>query len=50
MTDLLEARAEAVREELDVVALGAGCLEERLVGHEQRRGEVVRERDPRERA
>ncbi len=45
VADLLEARAEAVREQLDVVALGARRLDERLVGHEQRRGEVVGERD-----
>ena len=50
MADLLEARAEAVGEQLDVVALGARGLEEGPVGHQQRRREVVGERDAGERA
>ena len=50
VADLLEARAEAVAQQLDVVALGARRLQERLVRHEHRGGEVVRERDAAERA
>ena len=41
MADLLEARAEAVAEHLDVVALRARRAREGLVGHQHGRGEVV---------
>ncbi len=50
MADLLEADAEAAAEHVDVVALLPRRLEEGRVGHEHRAGEVVRQRDARERA
>ena len=50
MADLLEAGAEAVREQLDVVADLARGAEEGLVGQQHRGREVVGERDPRQRA
>ena len=49
VADLLEADAEAAADDVDVVALLRGRLEERRVRHEHRAGEVVRESDARER-
>jgi hypothetical protein len=46
MADLLEAGAEAMTEHLDVISLRSCRFEKRLIGHENRSGEIVRERDP----
>jgi hypothetical protein len=48
-TDLLVAGAEAVAEQVDVVALLARRLQERSVRHEHGRGEVVGQQHPRQR-
>jgi hypothetical protein len=49
VTHLLEARPKPMRQELDIVALGARRLEEWPIRHKQRRREIIRHRDPRER-
>src|SRR5258708_40341871 len=49
VADLLEARAEAMAEELDVVPEGTGALEEGLVRHEQGPREIVRKGHARQR-
>jgi hypothetical protein len=49
VADLLVAGAEAVAEEIDVVALLPRRLQEGGVGHEDGRGEVVGEQHPRQR-
>ncbi|MPL99021.1 hypothetical protein SDC9_45234 [bioreactor metagenome] len=41
----LEADAEAARQQLDVIALGLGRLDEGAIGQDQRAGEVIRQAD-----